>query len=69
MALFIIQLVRVVITSVVELQAAPPEDLLFDLDYVISIHQMLNVIIRSVHFLLLFVLLMTFTWLRALHQQ
>ena len=55
MALFIIQLVRVVITSVVELQAAPPNDLLFDLDYVISIHQMLNVIIRSVHFLLLFV--------------
>ena len=69
MALFIIQLVRVVITSVVELQAAPPNDLLFDLDYVISIHQMLNVIIRSVHFLLLFVLLMTFTGLRALHQQ
>ena len=54
MALFAIQLVRVVITSLVELQAGPaPQSLLNAINVVIPIHQMLNVIIRSVHFLLL----------------
>ena len=54
MALFAIQLVRVVITSVLDAQGeATPPSLLIALDFVISIHQALNVIIRSVHFLLL----------------
>ena len=55
MALFAIQLLRAVITCVIEFQ---PEftipSLQIVLDLVISIHEMLNVIIRSVHFLLLF---------------
>ena len=56
MALFAIQLVCVVITSLIELHAAPtPQSLLIDSGFVISIHQMLNVIIISVHlFLVLF---------------
>ena len=55
MALFAIQLVRVVISSVIDLQAGQtPLSLRVALDIVVSIHEMLNVIIRSVHFLLLF---------------
>ena len=53
-ALFAIQLVRVVITSLLhwQLQAVrtPPLRLVVALNIVISIHQILNVIIRSVHF-------------------
>ena len=50
MALFAIQLVRVVIT-ILGVLAAPqtPSSLLIASDFVIFIHQMLNVIIRSVH--------------------
>ena len=55
MALFAIQLVRVVITSVVESQPGlTPPSLNIALEFVISIHQALNVIIRSVYLLLLF---------------
>ena len=51
MALFAIQLVRVVISSVVEPQAGQtPPSLLIAYDFVIIIHQTLNVIIISVHF-------------------
>ena len=51
MALFSIQLVRVVISSLAELQAEQtPLSLQITLEAVISIHQALNVIIRSVHF-------------------
>ena len=57
MALFAIQLVRVVITSIIERQAVQslqtPLGLLIALDLVIVIHQILNVTIRSLHFLLL----------------
>ena len=55
MALFAIQLVRVVISSLLELQVASPESqgLIIALSVVVSIHQTLNVIIRSVFFLLL----------------
>ena len=44
MALFVIQLIRLVFSIL-------PEDLMFStiLDYVVVFHQMLNVIIRSVH--------------------
>ena len=58
MALFAIQLVRVVIISLIQLQAdsnateQTSRGLAIALDTVISIHQMLNVIIRSVHFYL-----------------
>ena len=56
MALFAVQLVRVVISSVVEYQAEQtPLSLLIAMDFVIIIHQALNVIIRSIHFLLLLI--------------
>ena len=58
MALFAIQLVRVVITSLMEVQAIQggpaPLGFRIALNFIIVIHQMLNVIIKSVHFLLLF---------------
>ena len=55
MALFVIQLVRVMITSLAELPAwSESLSLEIALEAVIPIHQMLNVIIRSIHFLLLF---------------
>ena len=56
MALFAIQLVRVVITSLTGSQSGstPPSPSLFlALELVIRIHQMLNVIIKLVHFLLI----------------
>ena len=56
MVLFAIQLVRVVISNVMELHwlgSTPPSLLVIALNIVISIHQNLNVIIRSVHFLFL----------------
>jgi hypothetical protein len=63
MALFAIQLVRVVLTSLdsqtVSTAFVGP---VIGMEFVIGIHQMFNVIIRSVHFYF-FVLLMTFTWL------
>ena len=52
MALFAIQLVRVVITSLVENRTGPAP-LGIALDLVIPIHQAINVIIRSIQFLLL----------------
>ena len=56
MALFAVQLVRVVITSMLESQPGLGlPSLIIALDFVIPIHQALNVIIKSVHFLLLLV--------------
>ena len=71
MALFAIQLVRVVLTS---LTARPEVEtsttVIFAMDYVIGIHEMINVIIKICSFSTSFVLLITFTWLaRASHQQ
>ena len=68
MALFAIQLVRVVITALFELQARPATpSLQIAMDFVISIHQALNVIID------LFIFYFCFTdnihLPRALHQQ
>ena len=55
MALFAIQLVRVVITSMIELQAVQtPLNLLLALDIVIVIHEMLNVIIKIRSFFLFY---------------
>jgi hypothetical protein len=60
MALFAVQLVRVVLTTLaVQLETEGPWA---GLALVAGIHEMLNVIIRSVHSTT-FVLLMTFTWL------
>ena len=54
MALFAIQLARIVITSLVELQAFQTSPgTIIALNFVNRIHVLLNVIIRSVHFLLL----------------
>ena len=51
MALFAIQLVRVVITSLFEVhEGPPPPSLTIAFNFVVIIHEMLNVIIRSVHF-------------------
>ena len=53
MALFAIQLARVVITSLDELQAGPtPPSLQIASNLIVIIHQALNVIIKSVHFYL-----------------
>ena len=55
MALFAIQLVRVVITSLAELQAGlTPLSLDIAFAFVIPIHQALNVIMRSIHFYFFF---------------
>ena len=56
MALFAIQLIRVVISGLAEHQGLggpTPLSLAIALSFVIPIHQALNVIIRSVYFLLL----------------
>ena len=51
MALFAIQLVRVVITSLVASQVVETAtSVTIALNFIISIHEMLNVIIRSAHF-------------------
>ena len=55
MALFAIQLARVVVSSLIELQAGPaPQSLIIASQFVITIHQALNVILRSVHFFFCF---------------
>ena len=55
MALFAIQLVHIVVTSLVEPQAVQTQPgLTFGLELVITIHEMLNVIIRSVPFFTFF---------------
>jgi hypothetical protein len=64
MALFAIQLVRVVLSSLVSqtgyIGYVGPE---IGVEFIIGIHEMFNVIIRSVHFYFFVLLLMTFTWL------
>jgi hypothetical protein len=63
MALFAVQLVRVVVTSLMDQQRKSGVNGPWAaLQLVIGMHEMLNVIIRSVHSTT-FVLLMTFTWL------
>ena len=65
MVSFAIQLLRVVITCLIESQAEPPiPSLQIILNFVISIHEMLNVITKFVHFLLLlffYLLVMKYT--------
>ena len=64
MALFAIQLIRIVISSLMDLQAGQPSPRLQNaLELVTRTHQILNVIITSVLFSTSFVLLMTFTCL------
>ena len=58
MALFAIQLVRLVISRFRAVETSLRLEVAMDI--VITIHEMLNVIIRSVHFSTYFVLLMTF---------
>ena len=54
MALFAIQLARIVISILNQFEVGPsPPSLLNAMTVVIPIHEMLNVIIRFVHFLLL----------------
>ena len=57
MALFAIQLVRVVVVCLIELQAGATDtslSLLIAMDFALITHQMFNVIIKSVQLLLLF---------------
>ena len=69
MALFAIQLVCVVITSMVEVRGGlMPLSLRIVLNFVIIIHQALNVIIRSVHFYI-FCFTDNIYLARVLHQQ
>ena len=67
MALFAAHLVRIVLSCLLEMNLSPSIGFLLAYDLAIIFHQMLNVIINSVHFYS-FVLLMTFTC-RASHQQ
>ena len=71
MTLLVIQLVRIVLELVVEAQPITSAPVFLAVDYLIIINQMFNVIIRFVHFYLLFVLLKFFFHLvtRASHQQ
>ena len=62
MALFAIQLVRVVLSILID-QGVLSHNSQNSLYLIVSIHQMFNVIIRSVHFCFFFVLLITFTCL------
>ena len=67
MALFAIHLVRIVLTLLWAYSMFTSGGFYLAFDLVVSFHQMLNVIINSVHFYS-FVLLMTFTC-RGSHQQ
>ena len=49
-ALFAIQLLRVLLSSLVEVAVQTPTNILIALQFVIPIHEMLNVIIRPVQF-------------------
>ena len=62
MVLFAIQLIRIVFTSLVTHTGFTVRWLVFGMQFVIGIHEMLNVITWSVRFYF-FCLLMTFTWL------
>ena len=65
MALFAAHLGRILVTILLEMQTynfAIYSNLEFAFPFIVSFHQMLNVIISSVHFYS-FVLLITFTWL------
>ena len=64
-ALFAIQLIRIVLSTIEVSSHSPLYSII--LEYVIVIHEMLNVIIKSVHFYFSFFLLITFT--RASYQQ
>ena len=69
MALFAIQLARVVVSSLIELQGGlGPLSLQIALEFIVPIHQALNVIIRSVHFYF-FCFTDDIYLLRVLHQQ
>ena len=71
MALFAIHLVRIVLTPLYEawaaIKAPEPSGINLAFDLAVVFHQMLNVIIRSVHFYS-FVLLITFTCRASLQQ-
>ena len=68
MALFAIQLVRVVLSCVIELDLQTGLSFANTLNIVTVIHQTLNVIIKICSFSTSSVLLITFTLPRALHQ-
>ena len=62
MALFAAHLARIVISPLLIMNPSPSSGILLAFSLAVYFHQMLNVIIRSVHFYS-FVLLITFTWL------
>ena len=63
MALFAIQLVRVVLYILIPNIPGVSNNFQISSYLVMGIHQMFNVIIKSVHFYFFFVLLITFAWL------
>ena len=75
MALFVVQLVRVVITSLVqgEATAQTPPSILFGWDVVIVVHEMLNVIMKKSVLVLVFltddIFFTTLAYIRGLHQR
>ena len=69
MALFAIQLVRVVLTSLLATLEVETNFMVITLNLVIGIHEMLNVIIRSVHFYFLYFTDNIYLVTRVSHQQ
>ena len=63
MALFAIQLVRILLTGLSLVAETSMINLIIALNVVVAVHEMLNVIIRSVHFYLFFLLITFTTWL------
>ena len=61
MALFATHLVRIVLTSLFQVNPHPSKGIVLAFDLVVSFQRMLNVIIRSIHFYS-FVLLITVTF-------
>ena len=68
MALFAVYLVRIVITTLLEVNLSPSRAIILAFNLVVAFHQKFNVTIRSIHFYF-FDLLIKFTLARALHRQ
>ena len=68
MALFAVYLVRIVITTLLEVNPSPSRGIILTFNLVVAFHQKFNVIIRSVHFYS-FALLISFTLARASRRQ
>ena len=69
MALFAIQLVRIVLTSLLDVTSAVPDGIIIAFDFVAYIHAMLNVIKRNLFISTFFCFADNLYLARASHQQ